>query len=224
MWEIMHKIGFAICHQLPERSFFVHDHQMPLCSRCTGIYLGIFITILFYFFTRFIKNKKPSLPPNIAIGAISIFFICLVVFNAISPIFNIYTDNILRFITGILFGISLPLFLLPAINYSPKSSHDRQRVVSKKEYGFLILLTTAIIFLATLKSEAIFYIFSYLSVVGLLLFIMLINTAIITLLLENIKSVKNTPYYYAFLLGSLISGIELFIFSLLHSEIVKNLL
>ncbi|MGE5244597.1 MAG: DUF2085 domain-containing protein [Betaproteobacteria bacterium] len=32
--------GSAVCHQRPERSFFLWAAQMPVCARCTGIYLG----------------------------------------------------------------------------------------------------------------------------------------------------------------------------------------
>lgn len=28
------------CHQLPERSFFYHGKQFPVCARCTGVTLG----------------------------------------------------------------------------------------------------------------------------------------------------------------------------------------
>lgn len=33
-------IGSVICHQLPDRSFFVDGQQLPVCARCTGLYLG----------------------------------------------------------------------------------------------------------------------------------------------------------------------------------------
>ena len=33
-------VGFAICHQIPERSFVLGGHQLPLCARCTGTFLG----------------------------------------------------------------------------------------------------------------------------------------------------------------------------------------
>ena len=32
--------GNVICHQLPERSFFLDGRQLPVCARCTGLYLG----------------------------------------------------------------------------------------------------------------------------------------------------------------------------------------
>jgi len=32
--------GGVVCHQLPDRSFFLWGHQLPVCARCTGIYAG----------------------------------------------------------------------------------------------------------------------------------------------------------------------------------------
>ena len=32
--------GRTICHQLAGRSFQLWGHQMPVCARCSGIYLG----------------------------------------------------------------------------------------------------------------------------------------------------------------------------------------
>ncbi|MBQ7242777.1 MAG: DUF2085 domain-containing protein [Bacilli bacterium] len=33
-------------HQLPNRSFFFHGRQFPLCARCSGILLGIVVSPL----------------------------------------------------------------------------------------------------------------------------------------------------------------------------------
>ena len=36
-------IGYSICHQIPDRSFHLAEHRLPLCARCTGTYLGVAI-------------------------------------------------------------------------------------------------------------------------------------------------------------------------------------
>jgi uncharacterized membrane protein len=37
---LLFPVGQFICHQRPERSFFVHGQQLAVCARCTGLYLG----------------------------------------------------------------------------------------------------------------------------------------------------------------------------------------
>jgi uncharacterized membrane protein len=32
--------GSVLCHQLPDRSFHVLGAQLPVCARCTGLYVG----------------------------------------------------------------------------------------------------------------------------------------------------------------------------------------
>jgi uncharacterized membrane protein len=37
---LVYAAGGVVCHQLPDRSFFLWGHQLPVCARCTGIYAG----------------------------------------------------------------------------------------------------------------------------------------------------------------------------------------
>jgi uncharacterized membrane protein len=43
--SIIYAAGGLICHQRPERSFFLDGHQFPVCARCTGLYLSAAIGI-----------------------------------------------------------------------------------------------------------------------------------------------------------------------------------
>jgi hypothetical protein len=36
----VYSIGHLICHQLPARSFHLWGAMLPVCARCTGIYVG----------------------------------------------------------------------------------------------------------------------------------------------------------------------------------------
>jgi uncharacterized membrane protein len=38
--SVLMPVGALICHQRPERSFFVSGRQVPVCARCTGLYAG----------------------------------------------------------------------------------------------------------------------------------------------------------------------------------------
>jgi uncharacterized membrane protein len=40
-----------VCHQQPDKSFLINGSHFLVCSRCTGIYLGGFIALLFSFFS-----------------------------------------------------------------------------------------------------------------------------------------------------------------------------
>jgi uncharacterized membrane protein len=41
-------LGSAICHQRADRSFHLWAAQLPVCARCTGIYLGAAIVAVAY--------------------------------------------------------------------------------------------------------------------------------------------------------------------------------
>ena len=37
---LIYQAGSLICHQLPDRSFHLAGVQMPVCARCTGLYVS----------------------------------------------------------------------------------------------------------------------------------------------------------------------------------------
>ena len=40
-------VGYAVCHRIDLRSFHIQGRQMPLCARCTGMYLGAMLGLLY---------------------------------------------------------------------------------------------------------------------------------------------------------------------------------
>jgi len=41
-------VGSVVCHQLPERSFHLAGAQLPVCARCTGLYVGAALGIVWW--------------------------------------------------------------------------------------------------------------------------------------------------------------------------------
>ena len=82
------------CHQKPERSFFVFGYQLPLCTRCTGVLIGYlcsFILLIFGFL----------IPDVICL----ILIIPLILDGTTQLLFIIMSNNLRRFITGVMFGL-----------------------------------------------------------------------------------------------------------------------
>ena len=52
-WRFMVLQAFSsLCHQIPERSFHVHDVSLAVCHRCTGIYAGVPFAMLVMTITK----------------------------------------------------------------------------------------------------------------------------------------------------------------------------
>ena len=40
-------VGYALCHQISGRSFQINGQPLSLCARCTGMYVGIFVGLVY---------------------------------------------------------------------------------------------------------------------------------------------------------------------------------
>lgn len=90
------KYKIVFCHRLPERSFHIGKYGFPLCSRCTGIFIGII--------TSLILIQLSFGLPFIA----SLLLITPLIFDGFLQLLNLKeSNNILRFSTGLLFGLAL---------------------------------------------------------------------------------------------------------------------
>lgn len=45
-----------LCHQIPERSFFVAEHPFAVCSRCFGLYAGFATAVMLYPLVRSLRS------------------------------------------------------------------------------------------------------------------------------------------------------------------------
>jgi len=44
---LYHGLG-TVCHQMPERAFWLAGHPLAVCARCSGIYAGFAIAVVLY--------------------------------------------------------------------------------------------------------------------------------------------------------------------------------
>ena len=93
-----------LCHRIPERSFFIKNHQFPVCSRCTGFYTGLVIYLVVnYFYPH---------DYNLNILMLSVILMIPTSIDGLTQYFGSReSTNTLRFVTGLIGGIRLIIFL-----------------------------------------------------------------------------------------------------------------
>ncbi|MEP6570519.1 MAG: DUF2085 domain-containing protein [Acidobacteriota bacterium] len=121
-----------VCHQIPERSFFIFGHQFAVCARCTGIYAGFTVATVVYPLVR--SLRKIEAPPRkwlfIAAAPLAIDFAL--------GYFGIWENtHSSRFATGALLGAVAVFYVMPGLmdlslrEWGKKSNHSIAAPVGK---------------------------------------------------------------------------------------------
>jgi len=111
--EIAHGIYGAfgmLCHQLPERSYFIEGHKLAVCSRCTGIYGGFTLTLLLFPLIGSLKNTVT--PPRSWLLLAAVPLLIDVAVNFFGFWHNTHTS---RLLTGFLLGSTAVFYVMPGI-------------------------------------------------------------------------------------------------------------
>ena len=103
--------GFAVvCHQLPERSYFIFGHKLAVCSRCTGLYAGFALTLLLYPLLRPLRSIDWPPPVWLVLAAAPMAIDFGLTFLGIWE--NTHTS---RLLTGLLLGSVSVFYVMPGI-------------------------------------------------------------------------------------------------------------
>lgn len=123
MEELFNLVGSFICHQLPSRTLYVGNMALPVCARDTGIYAGIFTSALFLLLFRRLKAQRP--PGTMVSIFMCAFMLPMVIDGLLSYLGIIESNNITRLLTGVLFGLPIPFFLVPAAHFSIRGANNK---------------------------------------------------------------------------------------------------
>ena len=193
-WNKLMAVGSAVCHQDPAHSFLVYGRQMPLCARCTGMYLGALLSLAFHFQ----KGKLGSLPPRKMVIPLGLLFLAFAVDGlnswaaSLGLGWNFYeTTNLTRLVTGTGAGLVIGAVLAPIFNQTAWASWVKASALPNGKKLAVLLAAAAVIILAVYASpQALRYPAAILSVLGVLVVLCLAYTtlALIILKRENIAN------------------------------------
>lgn len=108
-------LGFGLCHQLPERSFFGGGFQVPVCARDTGIYVGFVLSLAVMALLD--RGRRRSELPSWSLLVLGGALVAVMAWDGITSYAGLRsTTNDIRLATGLMTGWALPLVVAPLVN------------------------------------------------------------------------------------------------------------
>lgn len=129
MDTFLHWLGYGLCHQLPERSFFGAGLQVPVCARDTGIYVGFAIAALIIAILE--GRERQTEPPGLMRSLLLAGFVLMMVIDGVTSYSGLRgTTNEIRLATGLATGWALAAFTVPLLNGQLWEQAGRSRILS----------------------------------------------------------------------------------------------
>jgi uncharacterized membrane protein len=124
----LHWMGYGLCHQMPQRSFFGGGVQVPVCARDTGIYVGVVLSLLLIAILH--RGSRPRGMPSPAGWIAMALMVGTMAFDGVTEYMGVRaTTNELRLITGLLTGFAIGALITPMINDELWKNSSPERVL-----------------------------------------------------------------------------------------------
>ena len=107
---VMYASFHKLCHQLPERSFFIAGHQFAVCARCTGLYCGFLLAVLCYPLVRPLRTTQAPARRWLFIAVIPMALDFGL--KALGVWENTHSS---RFVTGLILSVTAVFYVMPGI-------------------------------------------------------------------------------------------------------------
>jgi uncharacterized membrane protein len=179
-------IGYAVCHRAPLRSFTIGDRPSPLCARCTGMFLGGLLSLI-YLGRLGRRGDMPDLKSSIFLGAFVVAF-GLDGLNSFSRLLpgapSLYqSENWLRLLTGTGLGLGIGMVLIPVFNQVIWVNYENVHSLGTwREIGSLFLLGLLLDLAVLSQNVIIFYPLAVISGFAVLIILTVVYTVVWVLL------------------------------------------
>jgi uncharacterized membrane protein len=125
-----------VCHQLPDRSPAVHGLIFPLCYRCAGLHLGIFLSFTYLIMTGGLQRR---LPPRRRALWLSFCMAPLWIDGWANLLGLWHTSGSLRYLTGLAEGLVIPLLVTPVWQTTQPNTATVEPMTISRSWHLLLL-------------------------------------------------------------------------------------
>jgi uncharacterized membrane protein len=179
--------GYAVCHRITERSFTVAGRQLPLCARCTGMYLGVALSFLVLGLAG--RFKWAKLPPSKIMG-VFVGFVVVMGIDGVNSYSHFFPDiphvyepqNWLRLVTGMGTGLAMGVFIFPAMAQTLWRDYQwRPVLIGFREFFWLVALALIVALLVLSNQPLLLYVLGVVSALGVVAILTVINSMMMLL-------------------------------------------
>jgi uncharacterized membrane protein len=190
-WSVLdkaHLVGYGICHQIPERTFFFNGTPMPLCARCSGTYLGALVGFAGLLILG--RRRVGQLPPTRVVIVLA-GFIVLMGIDGLNSYLSFFPNapqlyeprNLFRLTTGLLNGLALSLIVYPVFNVTLwREVEQRRSIETIWELAWFLPGIILIVLIVESGAWFLLYPLSILSAGGVLILLTMVNSMIALIL------------------------------------------
>lgn len=182
-------IGYAVCHRISTRSYFLGDRQLPLCARCSGMYLGALVGLIYQ--TR--PGRLGRMPARKILLVLGMFLVAFAV-DGINSFLHLYPNipglyepkNWLRLLTGTGVGLGISAVLMPIFNQTVwKNWNESPLLYSWRQLAEIILLAVIVDLAILSENMYLLYPLALLSSATVLTILTMLYTVVWVLLLRK---------------------------------------
>jgi uncharacterized membrane protein len=204
----------GICHQLAEHSLVYSGQQLPLCARCTGMYLGTLLGLALqaYWVPRASRLPRARVLVLMTLGGIAW------VIDGVNSYAQFLTDtalfyaptNVLRLATGMFMGLFISIIVYPMFNLTLwKAPRDLRAVRTWRDVAALVTTAAALTLVLLQHWDLLLYPLWISITVSVLMVLSIVNSMIVVIVMRRENTAGNwkqaaTPL----MVGLLLSLIE----------------
>lgn len=168
-------VGYAVCHQLESHTIDFQGRLLPLCARCTGMYLGALVSLVLLQ-----KRKQAAGVPSKTFQAILVLFLIAFIVDGVNSTLGFFSgipqlyppNNWLRLITGLMMGMVIANLLIVLWHQTWwKQTSTLPALAGWLHFGIIIVINILVGILVWLRVPFLYYpvaIFSTLTIIILL--------------------------------------------------------
>lgn len=199
-------VGYAVCHRIPERSFQIGDRSFSMCARCSGLFLGAVLGLVF----QCLHGRKGRMPPVrslIIFGFLALLWLLDGVNSFLMLLPNIntlyQTQNWTRLVTGTGMGLAISTILWPSFIQTMFTRwEDASALGSWRQIVGLLVEAGFLIGVVLVQNPFLLYPLSLISAAGVIILLTMVYSMVFVMMAKK----ENTYSRLLELLNPLLVG------------------